>query len=119
MVELQQPVLTLATDPLPLTKDVQLIQHTMAAQIKVATHIDPQLHKEIDLVSEYLIQGKDADVRFTPYLTKKHKKSISKLNSYNARSKCEPKAVDWLSNTFPFRAIFFLSFLFIYSFAFS
>jgi hypothetical protein len=91
VVELQQPVLALATDPLPLTKDVQLIQRTMAAEMKVATHIDTQLQKEIDLVSEYLIQGKDADVPFTPYLVKKQKKNISKLNSYNTRSKCEPK----------------------------
>ena len=51
---------------------------TMAAQnIEVAAHIDPQLQKEIDLVREYLIQGKDVDVPFTPYLTKKQTKNLS------------------------------------------
>lgn len=55
------------------------------------THCCLQLPKELDLVREYLLQGKDVDVPFTPYPTKKQKKQISKLNSYNTRSKNEPK----------------------------
>jgi hypothetical protein len=45
-----------------------------------------QLQNTIDLVNEYLIQVKDADIPFKPYLTKKQKKQLSKLISYNIRS---------------------------------
>jgi len=34
-------------------------------------NIDSQFQKELVLVREYLIQGKDVDVTFTSYLTKK------------------------------------------------
>jgi len=55
------------------------------------TCICPILQKKLDLVSEYLIRDKDVDVLFTPYPMKKHKKQLSKLNSYNTRSKDAPK----------------------------
>jgi hypothetical protein len=55
--------------------------------IEAAAHIDMQLQKELNLVGEYLIQGKDADVPFMPNLTNKQKKQISKLNFFNTRSK--------------------------------
>jgi len=35
------------------------------------------LHKDLNLVSEYQIRGKNVDVSFTPYLTKKQKKQLS------------------------------------------
>jgi len=49
------------------------------------------LQKELNLFNEYLIRGKDDDIFFTPYLVKKQKKQLSKLNSYNTRSKGESK----------------------------
>lgn len=55
------------------------------------TCICPILHKKLDLVCEYLIRGKNVDIPFTPYPMKKHKKQLSKLNSYNTQSKGEPK----------------------------
>ena len=54
--------------------------------------ICPQLQKELDLVSEYLIRGKDVDVSFTPYLMKKQNKQLSKINSHNTQSKGELKS---------------------------
>jgi len=48
---------------------------------QVVAHIDLQHHKELDLVREYLIQSKDVDAPFTPYMTKKQKIQLSKLNS--------------------------------------
>jgi len=62
-----------------MTKNLQPIQGNMVAQnIEVVAHIDPQHQKELDLVREYFFQGKDTNVPFTTYLTKKQKKNISK-----------------------------------------
>jgi hypothetical protein len=58
-----------------------------SVEVHVKAHICPQLWKKLDLVSEYLIQGKNVDLPFTPYQTKKQKKQIIKLNSYNTRSR--------------------------------
>jgi len=52
-------------------------------------NIDSQFQKELDFIPEYLIQGKDTNVAFTSYLTKKQKKQLSKFNSYNTRSKAK------------------------------
>lgn len=43
---------------------------------EVAAHINPQLQKKLDLVIEYLIQGKYVDVPFTSYPANK---KLSKL----------------------------------------
>jgi len=51
--------------------------------------ICPILQKKLDLISEYLIQGKDDGILFTSYMTKKQKKQLSKLSSYNTRFKGE------------------------------
>jgi hypothetical protein len=81
VVELKKPVLTLATYIVPEVQNITV-------DPDVAAH-KPQLQNELDLVSECLIQGKDADVPFTPYLTKKQRKHLSKF--YNTRSKGQPK----------------------------
>jgi len=83
VVELHHSVLTLATNIVPKFQNIT-VNPDVAALL-------PQFQKELDLVKEYLIQGKDVDVSFTPHLTKKQKKKISILNSNNMCSKVEPK----------------------------
>ena len=54
VVELHQSVLTLATNIVPKFQNIT-VNPDVAALL-------PQLQKELDLVKEYLIQGKDVDV---------------------------------------------------------
>lgn len=82
-MELQKPVLTLATDIVLAVHNI-IVDHEVVA-------LNLQLQKELDLVRECLIKGEDVEVPFTPYLTKKQRKQLSKLNSYNTRSKGAPK----------------------------
>ncbi|KEH34464.1 transmembrane protein, putative [Medicago truncatula] len=77
----------LATQETSMTENVQDVN----AEVHDATPICLQLRKELDIVTKYLIQWKDVYVPFTPYPTKKLKKKLNKLNSYNTRSKDKPK----------------------------
>jgi len=43
--------------------------------------VDPVLHKEMNLVHDLLAQNASAEVPFTPYLSKAHKKKIGKATS--------------------------------------
>jgi len=61
-----QPILTLVADA---TSDVRDI-------IANPGDVDPNLHKELDLVQHLLIQGENANVPFTIYLSNSHKKKI-------------------------------------------
>jgi len=79
-----------------------LIGHS--SPIAGIAHCNLSLHKELDLISECLIQGEDIDVPFTLYQTKKQKRQLNKLNFYNTRSK------GGLATPFLFFFLFFFSF---------
>jgi len=65
-----------------VTRDLELLQQALAAT---------NISKEKEPI---LIQGKDVDATFTPYLTKRQRKQLNKLNSYNTRFKMNLRVVE-------------------------
>jgi len=86
-----------------VTRDLEIIQQALSV-----TNVSNE--KELNL-----IQGKDADVPFASYLTKKQKKQLNKFNSYNTRSKDGPKG-GWASPFYSWSFFFYLFLFFSFSF---
>ena len=59
----QQPIL----EPVNNALDIEAVSSHPTQQ---TVTMDPNLRREIDLVEHLVIAGKDADVPYTPYLTK-------------------------------------------------
>lgn len=95
---------------------IQWVGDAQVTQLKKEATLTmcPMLQKDHNLISHLLVKESDDDnFLFTPYLTKKQKKKLSKT-TYNIRSKGESNGGRIEGHQFPFALSLILSFIFIF-----
>jgi len=79
-----EPVLTRVEDIVP--------QASNHGDVQACLMVNPNLQRELALVEHLVVAGKDADIPFTPYLTKCQRKKIAQ-KCYQTRSMGPPPTI--------------------------